>query len=405
MIELNTKQLEAVSLSTRARLMILTGGPGTGKTTTTRAIVEAHRGKRIALAAPTGKAAKRLKEATGVEAKTIHRLLEFVPSTGEFQRGPGRPLDAELVIVDEASMIDLPLMAALLRALHPKHGRLLLVGDGNQLPPVGPGSVLCDLLESGVVPTVRLTEVHRQAAESLIVRNAHHILKGEGLEVSTTPGGDFYWLEMPTPEGCAQKLLQVVLDELPRYRKLDPIRSIQVIVPQRPGPLGADRLNRELGKALNPNSGPEITIQERTFRPGDKVLQTRNNYQMNVFNGEWGVVTRVMPGRGLEVLLEDGRLLFYSLFDATSLIHSYALTVHRSQGSEYEAVVIPISAIHSSMLSRQLFYTAVTRGKKIVVVLGDRLGLRKALLSDGMSQRRTSLVTRLRIEQAMGHEQ
>jgi exodeoxyribonuclease V alpha subunit len=399
-IELNEKQREAVELSKHSRLMILTGGPGTGKTTCLRTIVEEHGAGKVALAAPTGKAAKRLKEATGVEAKTIHRLLEYVPGTGEFQRGPGRPLDAELVIADEASMIDLRLMAALLRALHPKHGRLLLVGDGNQLPPIGPGSVLCDLLASGKVPAVSLTEVHRQAAESLIVRNAHHILHGEGLEVSGSPGGDFYWIEAPRPETCAQRLLEIVLEELPKHRKLDPVHSIQVLVPQRPGPLGADRLNADLGKALNPNAGPAISIQGRDFRAGDKVLQTRNNYRLNVFNGEWGVVQRVQEGRGLEVLLEDGRQLFYGLVDAAALIHSYAITVHRSQGSEYEAVVIPISSAHSMMLSRSLFYTAVTRGKRLVVVLGDRMGLRKALISDGARRRHTTLVSRLQ-----AHEQ
>jgi exodeoxyribonuclease V alpha subunit len=394
-IELNEKQRQAVALSAEARLMILTGGPGTGKTVTTRAMVEAHGAAKVALCAPTGKAAKRLKEATGFETKTIHRLLEYVAGSGEFQRGVGRPLDAELVIVDEASMVDLRLMAAILRALHPKHGRLVLVGDGNQLPPIGPGSVLNDLIASGKVPSVRLTEVHRQAEESLIVRNAHHILRGEGLEVSTRPGGDFYWIEAPTPEAAAQRVLSIILTELPRDRKLDPVHGIQALVPQRPGPLGADRLNRELGQALNPGQGPGITLQDKTFRVGDKVLQTRNNYRLNVFNGEWGVIARVHEGRGLDVHFEDGRILFYTLFDATALIHSYAITVHRSQGSEYDAVVIPISAAHSSMLSRPLLYTAVTRGKKLVVVVGDRMGLRKALVADGMLRRRTSLVDRL----------
>jgi exodeoxyribonuclease V alpha subunit len=392
---LNEKQAEAVNLSKTARLMILTGGPGTGKTTATRAIVEAHEGKTIALAAPTGKAAKRLKEATGVEAKTLHRLLEFNPSSGEFMRNAKRPLEAELVIVDEASMVDLRLMAALLRALHPEHGRLLLVGDGNQLPPVGPGSVLPDMLESGKVPTVELTEIHRQAAESLIVRNAHHILHGEGIEVSGGPGGDFYWVENNSAEGCAQQILDIVLHQLPSQRKLDPVRGIQLLVPQRTGPLGADRLNDELGKALNQQHGPSLRIQERTFRAGDKVLQTRNNYRLNVFNGEWGVIQKIQEGRGAEILLEDGRLLFYSLFDASALIHSYAITVHRSQGSEYDAVVMPVAAVQAGMMSRALFYTAVTRGKKLVVVVGDRFGLRRALLSDASSHRRTSLIERL----------
>jgi exodeoxyribonuclease V alpha subunit len=392
---LNSKQQEAVALSQTEKLMILTGGPGTGKTTAVKAIVDAHKNKKIALAAPTGKATKRLKDATGFEAKTLHRLLEYNPVSGDFNRNTKRPLEAELVIVDEASMIDLRLMAALLRALHPTHGRLLLVGDGNQLPPVGPGSVLPDLLESKKVPTVELTEIHRQAAESLIVRNAHHILHGEGLEVSGGPGGDFYWIENNSAEGCAQQMLEIVLRQLPEQRGLDPIRNIQVLVPQRTGPLGADRLNNELGRALNPQQGPTLKIQENTFREGDKVLQTRNNYRLNVFNGEWGVIQKITEGRGAEILLEDGRVLFYNLFDAAALIHSYAITVHRSQGSEYDAVIVPASASHASMMSRALFYTAVTRGKKLVVVVGDRFGLRRALLSDAASHRRTSLIERL----------
>jgi exodeoxyribonuclease V alpha subunit len=213
--------------------------------------------------------------------------------------------------------------------------------------------------------------------------------------VCSAPGGDFYWIESLSPEGCAQRLLEVVLSRLPKERGLDPLRSVQVLVPQRGGPLGAERLNLDLRAALNPARGASLTLGERSFREGDKVLQTRNNYRLNVFNGEWGLVAKVHEGRGLEILLEDGRQLFYHLHDVAALIHSYAITVHRSQGSEYDAVVLPVSAANGMMLSRQLFYTAITRGRRLVVVLGDKLGLRKAILADGTSKRNTALITRL----------
>jgi exodeoxyribonuclease V alpha subunit len=391
----NEQQREAVELSLRVRMMVLTGGPGTGKTATIRLIGEAHGWENVALAAPTGKAARRLKESTGRDAQTLHRLLEFSPYSGEFQRNQHRTLESEVVIVDEASMVDLRMMAALLRALDPVHGRLILVGDGNQLPPVGPGSVIADLIQSGKVPSVCLTQIHRQAAESLIVRNAHHILHREGLEVCTAPGGDFYWIECPTVSYCAQKLTQIVLEEIPQARNIDPIRGIQVLLPQRPGPLGVDAINQSLGALLNPTENDSIRIGDRTFRRGDKVMQTSNNYRLQVSNGEWGIVQQLDSGRGLEVLLEDGREIYYTTEDATSLIHSYAITIHRAQGSEYDAVVIPLSMAHANMLSRPLLYTAVTRGKKLVVLMGERVALRKAMTSNGTSTRRTSLADRL----------
>lgn len=400
--DLAVLQLEAVRMSLRTRLLVLTGGPGTGKTTTTRAIVDAHRalGRRVALCAPTGRAAKRLSEATASDAQTIHRLLEYNPATNQWQRNQNAPLEADTVLVDEASMLDMLLAEHLLSAV-PDNATLILVGDADQLPPVSAGAVLRDVLDSGRCPVVRLTEIFRQARESAIVRAAHAMQRGEMPTPSpararsqtnsrTRPAGDLFIIRARDPDAIADRLRDVIRRMSQTYG-LDPRRDIQVITPMRRGPLGTDRLNPWLQEELNPTRGD---MGSRTgFRVGDKVMQLRNDYDREVFNGDMGIVSRIDAG----VVFVDmsGRSVAYQRDDLPELSLAYASTVHKVQGSEFPAVVIVLHAGHHVLLSRALVYTAITRARGLAVVVGDERALQRAINNTAGTVTRSGLRERL----------
>jgi exodeoxyribonuclease V alpha subunit len=369
-------QRHAVGIALVSKVLVITGGPGVGKTTLINAILEILRAKTvtIALCAPTGRAAKRLAETTGREAKTIHRLLEADPASGAFRRDAAVPLDCALLVVDETSMVDVPLMRALLRAL-PARAALLLVGDADQLPSVGPGQVLADVIAAGALPVVRLTEVFRQAAESRIIRNAHRINRGLMPDLAPAENGDFYFVDAADAEDGVRKLLAVVCERIPKRFGLDPIRDVQVLCPMNRGGLGARALNLELQQALNPGGEPRVERFGWTFRPGDKVMQIENDYDKDVYNGDLGVVSHIGIDDGELVVDFDGRRISYAFDELDALVLAYATTIHKSQGSEYPAVVIPLTTQHYPMLQRNLVYTGVTRGKKLVVLVGQRKAL------------------------------
>ena len=369
-------QKEAIRVALGAKVLVITGGPGVGKTTLVNSLLKILLAKTVGieLCAPTGRAAKRLSESTGRDAKTIHRLLETDPRTGSFRRNEENALDCDLLVVDETSMVDVPLMRALLRAL-PDRAALLLVGDVDQLPSVGPGQVLADVIASGAMPVVRLTEVFRQAAESRIIVNAHRI--NPGLMPSLTPieGGDFYFVDAADAEEGIQKLLAIVQERIPKRFGFDPIGDIQVLCPMNRGGLGARSLNIELQNALNPPGEIRVERFGWTFCPGDKVMQVENDYDKDVYNGDLGMVSRIDMEES-EVSVEfDGREVIYGFGDLDELVLAYATTIHKSQGSEYPAVVIPLSTQHYPMLQRNLVYTGVTRGKRLVVLVGQRKAL------------------------------
>ena len=395
-VKLAPEQKTAVEEAARRQVLVVTGGPGVGKTTIVRAILSVLARARVSvrLAAPTGRAAKRMTEATGVEATTLHRLLEFEPKTGSFKRDQNRPIDAGAVVVDEASMLDLPTADALTQAIAPGT-RLVLVGDVDQLPSVGPGAVLRDVIASGAVPCVRLREIFRQAARSLIVTNAHRINDGDP-PVSPAPGAeaDFFVVERRDPERARDTLLELVAHRIPDRFGLDPLRDVQVLTPMNRGPAGAIALNVALQEALNPK-GSSLVRGARTFRIGDKVMQLRNDYDKNVFNGDVGFVTAVDEAEEAMTVRFDDRELPYDSSELDELALAYACTVHKSQGSEYPAVVIPLLTTHFVMLSRNLLYTAVTRGKRLVVLVSDPRALELALSERRREDRRTGLRERL----------
>jgi exodeoxyribonuclease V alpha subunit len=390
---LSTSQREAVKVVLSSKLSIITGGPGVGKTSTLDSILRilVAKGVRVALAAPTGRAAKRMNEQTGLEAKTIHRLLEVSPKHGGFTRNEENPLECDLLVIDETSMVDVPLMNALLRAV-PGHSALLLVGDVDQLPSVGPGQVLADIIRSGRIPVVRLTEVFRQAAESRIVVNAHRINSGQMPEITKAgDAADFYVLEIAEPEEGLSKLIEVVSKRIPRRFGLDPSRDVQVLCPMNRGVLGARNLNHELQRVLNPNPPTSVERFGWRFAPGDRVMQTENDYDKEVFNGDLGSVARTDDEEGALVVDFDGREVVYPFGELDTLVPAFATTIHKSQGSEYPAVIIPVTTQHYTMLARNLLYTGVTRGKRLVVLIGQRKAIAIAVRGGQTKRRWTKL--------------
>lgn len=396
-IDLTGEQVEAVWFALKEHCSIITGGPGTGKTTVIRALLASFRflHEEVALCAPTGRAAKRMTETTGIEARTIHRLLEFNPSNGQFARDENNPVPATAMVVDEVSMIDLELMGSLLGALAPGT-RLVLVGDKDQLESVGPGAVLRDLIASKKIPCSRFTQIHRQAEESLIVVNSHRVLNGQRL-VRNAPGRrppDFFFMDRETPEACLDTIRTLIRERIPHKFGLDPVRDVQLITPMYKGLLGAQNLNSMLQEKLNPG-GQETRKGDRIFRVGDRVMQIRNNYNKDIFNGDVGFVAS-SSGNVLSVRFGDGRLVSYDDSDLDELTLAYAVTVHKSQGSEYPAVIIVMHTQHYVMLRRNLLYTGMTRGKKLVVVVGSQRAMAQAIRNDQTHRRYTHLAERIR---------
>ncbi len=373
-IALAESQVAAIRLALMSKVLVMTGGPGVGKTTIVNAILRILAAKevKLLLCAPTGRAAKRMKEATGIDAKTIHRLLEVDPKGGGFKRGEDNPLECDLLVVDETSMVDVMLMQALMKAV-PAKAALLLVGDIDQLPSVGPGQVLADVISSGAVPVVRLTEVFRQAAQSRIITTAHRINQGVIPDLSPPEAeSDFYFVQADDPESAVSRIIELVKTRIPRRFGLDPIRDIQVLCPMNRGGVGARSLNIELQAALNPAGDRKVERFGWTFAPGDKVMQIENDYDKEVYNGDIGFVTGVAPDEGELTASFDERTVSYSFGELDTLVPAYAATIHKSQGSEYPAVVIPVMTQHYAMLQRNLLYTGVTRGKRLVVLVGQK---------------------------------
>jgi exodeoxyribonuclease V alpha subunit len=418
-IQMAGGQARAVEAAARDKCVVITGGPGVGKTTIVRAVVAlmGARMRRVALAAPTGRAAKRLSESTGVAAMTLHRLLEFQPQTQSFARGPHDPLPVDAVVVDEMSMVDTELFRALVAAM-PASAQLILVGDVDQLPSVGPGAVLSDVIASGCATVVELTEIFRQAARSRIVLNAHRVNRGELPELGAPPGddparSDFYFIEREEPGAARDTLLELVTERIPSRFGFDPLREVQVLTPMHRGELGTISLNQALQARLNPAAPgrAEMRRGERMLREGDKVMQVRNDYDRDVFNGDVGLIARIRAGeggdedateRGMAVELADGRSVDYAATDVDQLVHAFAISVHKSQGSEYPAVVIPLLTQHYLMLQRNLLYTAITRGKRLVVLVGSRRAVQMAVRNGSGRTRWTWLAERIR--QALGRK-
>ena len=398
---LTEEQRDAVRLALQEKLLIITGGPGTGKTTILQAVIRLLEARklRIHLASPTGRAAKRLAEVTGREASTLHRLLEWNPREGGFQRNARNPLETDIVVVDEVSMIDLLLAHHLLQGI-PLTATLLLVGDADQLPSVGPGTVLQDLLAVPRIPAIRLTTIFRQAAQSRIVSNAHRVNRGEFPDLSVAGPGqvqDFYYLPEEEPEKLQPLIVDLANRRLPTRYGLDPLTDLQVLTPMHRGPIGAAQLNASLQAALNPPRSGETELLRggRIFRVGDRVLQLRNNYDKEVYNGDLGRIAAIDAAEQAVVVQMDDREVSYDFSDLDELTLAYAMTVHKSQGSEYPCVILPMHTTHYPMLQRNLLYTAITRAKKLLVVVGTKKAIAIATRNDAIRRRYSGLADRL----------
>lgn len=409
-ITLAPQQEQAIEAGVHDKCVVITGGPGVGKTTIIRALVQIYEraNREIALAAPTGRAAKRLSESTGQSAQTLHRLLEFQPQNGGFERSMSNPIDANVVIVDEASMVDIALFRCLVAAM-PDDANLIMVGDVDQLPSVGPGSVLADLIASGVPTVVKLTEIFRQAAQSNIVINAHAVNKGEMPNLSPPAGddptrSDFYFVERDDPIAARETIIELVSDRIPKRFGFDPLLDIQVLTPMHRGELGTLALNLALQDAIGgKQGGPELKRGSRSYRIGDKVMQVRNNYDKEVFNGDVGIVKFLDRSEGaLQVELLDGRLIRYERNNLDDLMHAFAISIHKSQGSEYPCVILPLLTQHYMMLQRNLLYTALTRGKQLVVMVGSTRAVSMAVRNQSSKERWTYLSQRIRRAKSLG---
>ena len=390
-------QKDALRTAVKSKVLVITGGPGVGKTTLVNSLLRIlHEARlRVLLCAPTGRAARRLSETTGAEARTIHRLLEVEPHTGQFKRTRDNPLEADVVVLDEASMVDVVLMNQLVRAI-PARAALVMVGDVDQLPSVGPGIVLRDVIDSKAVPVVRLTEIFRQAAASRIIVNAHRINAGIPPELrASTSLEDFYVVEAEEPAAIVDRILKMVTERIPERFKLDPVRDVQVLTPMNRGELGARALNETLQKALNPPGPPEVVKFGHAYRQGDKVMQIVNDYDKEVFNGDLGFVTRVDETEREMEISYDGRAVVYDFGELDEVVPAYACSIHKSQGSEYPAVIIPLHTQHYRMLNKPVLYTGVTRGKKLVVLVGSRKALNIAVRRAEEAQRISGLRERL----------
>jgi len=397
-ISMAKKQEEAIRCSFESKIMAITGGPGTGKTTIINAILKIFSvaGARILLAAPTGRAAKRMSETTGQRAKTIHRLLEYSIKEGGFKKDHKHPLKCDLLIVDEASMIDTILMYHLLKAV-PPYASLILVGDVNQLPSVGAGNVLNDIISSGILPVVELNEIFRQAKKSMIIVNAHRVNQGS-LPITGTYGnkpGDFYFIEQDDPQEVLRIILEMTKERIPERFGFDPLNDIQILSPMHKGVVGASNLNLELQKALNP-SNIGVASGSRSFLVMDKVMQIKNNYDKDVYNGDIGLVLEIDHENQEVIIAFDGRKVAYDFLNLDEIVLAYAVSVHKSQGSEYPVVIIPILLQHYMLLQRNLIYTAMTRGRKLVILIGSRKAMSIGIQNNKIKERYSLLKERLR---------
>ncbi len=389
-------QRHAIDTVLQSKLSIITGGPGVGKTTIVNSFIKIILAKRlsIALCAPTGRAAKRLTETTGLPAKTIHRLLDFEPKTYSFKHSQDNPLPIDVLIIDESSMIDIVLFNHLLKAI-PDHVAVIMVGDIDQLPSVGSGAVLSDLIKSDVITTVRLTEIFRQAANSKIIVNAHRINHGKMPLPNETENSDFFILHADTPEEIYAKLIDVVASRLPQHYQCDPARDIQVLTPMNRGGLGSRGLNVDLQKRLNAQAEPKITRFGSTYSPGDKVIQMTNNYDKKVFNGDIGFIERIDLEEGIVKIRFDQNLKDYETNELDEISLAYAISIHKSQGSEFPIIVIPLATQHYTLLARNLLYTGITRGKQLVVLIGQKKAIGMAVHNNKEAHRLTKLSERL----------
>jgi len=399
--QLAPSQKAAIEQALQSRVLVITGGPGVGKTTLLNSLLLILRAKKVKclLCAPTGRASKRLSEATGMEAKTIHRLLEFNASSGGFVRNAAQPLECDLLVVDETSMVDVPLMQKLLAAV-PENGHVIFVGDVDQLPSVGPGMVLSNFIESGAIPVVRLTEIFRQAATSRIITSAHAINQGHLPDLAAKgEDSDFYFIDREEAEAIQATIVQMAVDRVPKKLRCDPIRDLQVLCPMNRGSLGAREMNGRLQDALNPARGNEPVVEKFgwQFRLRDKVIQTQNNYDKEVFNGDIGQIHSIDPDERELTVRYEHREVVYDFGELDELSLAYAITIHKSQGSEFPVVIVPLAMQHYLLLQRNLIYTAITRGKSMVLLVGQKKALGQAVRNGRTNERFSGLLSRLRV--------